>query len=57
MRRGEITPIREWLIENVHRHGRKYAPVDLIHKVTGGEIETGPYLGYLRAKYSTMYGL
>ncbi|HUF37373.1 MAG TPA: carboxypeptidase M32 [Anaerolineales bacterium] len=57
MRKGEITPIREWLIENVHRHGRKYPPVDLIRRVTGGEIETRPYLAYLTEKYSAIYGL
>ena len=57
MRAGEITPIREWLIRNVHTHGRKYPPVELIRKVTGGEIETGPYLAYLTAKYSELYGL
>jgi carboxypeptidase Taq len=57
MRAGDITPIREWLIANVHRHGRKYPPIDLIRLVTGGEIDTGPYLGYLKSKYSELYGL
>ena len=24
--RGDFTPLREWLRENVHRHGRKFPP-------------------------------
>jgi carboxypeptidase Taq len=57
MRKGEIAPIREWLVENVHRHGRKYPPMDLIRRVTGGEIDTAPFLAYLTGKYSQIYGL
>ena len=51
MRAGNITPVREWLGEHIHRYGRKYAPMDLIRKVTGGPIHTGPYLDYLKGKY------
>jgi carboxypeptidase Taq len=57
MAQGNITPIREWLIENVHQHGRKYLPTELIERVTGGPIDTGPYLAYLRSKYQALYHL
>jgi carboxypeptidase Taq len=57
MAQGNITPIREWLIENVHQHGRKYLPTELIQQVTGGPIDTGPYLAYLRSKYGALYDL
>lgn len=57
MAQGKITPIREWLIENVHQYGKKYLPTDLIQRVTGGSIDTGPYLAYLGSKYKTLYHL
>ena len=57
MARGDITPIRQWLVENVHQHGKKYLPTELIQRVTGGHIDTGPYLEYLQSKYRTLYHL
>jgi carboxypeptidase Taq len=32
---GEFGPLREWLRENVHRHGRRYPAPVLIERVTG----------------------
>jgi carboxypeptidase Taq len=55
MAQGKITPIREWLIQNVHQHGKKYLPTELIQRVTGGPIDTAPYLTYLQSKYGELY--
>jgi carboxypeptidase Taq len=49
--RGEFGPLREWLGEHLHRHGRKYTPAETLAKVVGGPIETAPYLRYLRDKH------
>jgi carboxypeptidase Taq len=49
--RGEFRPLRDWLGEHLHRHGRKYTPAETLEKVVGGLIETGPYLRYLRDKH------
>ena len=57
MAAGNITPIREWLGEHVHQYARKYTPKDLIQRVTGGPINTGPYLDYLQGKYGGIYGV
>lgn len=57
MAAGNITPLREWLITNVHQHGKKYLPTELIQRVTGSEIDTRPYLEYLHTKYSELYNL
>jgi len=57
MARGEINPILEWLVKNIHRHGRKYLPEELIQRVTGGPIDTAPYLEYLHTKYREIYQL
>ncbi len=47
---GDFTALREWLRENVHRHGRKYAPRELLHRVTGEGLRVEPFVAYLSAK-------
>jgi carboxypeptidase Taq len=50
LERGDFAPLREWLREHVHRHGRKLFPRELLYRVTGEELRVDPFLGYLRAK-------
>jgi carboxypeptidase Taq len=57
MRRGEFGGILSWLIEHVHRHGRRYTPAELTRRATGAELSAEPYLRYAREKYGTIYGL
>ena len=47
---GDFAPLREWLREHIHRHGRKFPPRELLQRVTGQELSTEPFLDYLRAK-------
>jgi carboxypeptidase Taq len=56
-RKGEFEGLLHWLRENVHKHGRKYKPQDLMLKVTGSKITPEPYVRYLTTKYSDIYGL
>jgi carboxypeptidase Taq len=49
--RGEFASLREWLERNVHRHGRKFLPQEVLAKATGAALNAKPYLAYLRAKY------
>jgi carboxypeptidase Taq len=49
--RGEFAPLREWLRERLHRHGRKFTPEETLAKVVGGPIDPGPYLRYLKEKH------
>ena len=37
--RGELAPLREWLREHIHRHGRKFPPRELLHRVTGEALQ------------------
>ena len=57
VRAGELSALREWLRENVHRHGRKYMPAELLERVVGGGLDPQPLLGYLREKFGAIYGL
>jgi carboxypeptidase Taq len=49
--RGEFTALREWLGANVHAHGRKYPPQEVLRRATGATIDAKPYLAYLKKKY------
>ena len=57
MERGEFSTLLGWLRENVHRHGKRYEPDDLVERATGRPPETGPYLGYLKTKFGELYDL
>src|SRR5215213_9603748 len=57
MERGEFDALLEWLRENIHRHGKKYEPDDLISNATGQPPNTTPYLRYLHRKFGELYGL
>jgi carboxypeptidase Taq len=55
---GEFGPLRDWLRENLHRHGRKYTPAETLERVVGTrEIDPEPYVRYLRSKLSDIYGI
>jgi carboxypeptidase Taq len=53
---GDFEPLREWLRENVHRHGRKYSANEVVERATGGPIDVGPYVRYLTEKFRALYG-
>jgi carboxypeptidase Taq len=54
--RGEFAPLREWLREHVHRHGRAFTPQELLQRAVGGGMDPGPYLGYLERKLGELFG-
>jgi len=47
---GDFAALREWLRVNIHRHGRKLYPRELLGRVTGEELRVEPFVTYLRAK-------
>jgi carboxypeptidase Taq len=55
--RGELSPLREWLREHVHRHGSKFAMPELLERVVGAPIAVPPFVSYLKAKLSDVYGV
>ena len=55
--RGEFNTLREWMRENIYQHGSKFKPQELVERVTGTSIQTGPFLDYVRTKYTDLYGL
>ncbi|MFQ5578150.1 MAG: carboxypeptidase M32, partial [Anaerolineae bacterium] len=54
---GKFDQMLGWLRDNIHHHGRKYTPTEIIARVTGGPIDARPYINYITAKYTDIYGL
>ena len=50
--KGEFGPLREWLRENVHRHGRRYPPPKLIERVTGNAPDPSAMVTSLLHRYT-----
>ena len=57
IRNGHFTELLKWLRENVHRHGAKFEPQELVQRITGSKITPEPYMQYLNHKYSKIYNL
>jgi carboxypeptidase Taq len=54
---GEFGELRDWLRENLHRHGRKFTPRETLERVAGGPMDAGPYIRYLKNKLGGIYEL
>jgi carboxypeptidase Taq len=57
MSNGEFGTLPGWLRENIHRHGSRYDPDDLIERAIGRPLEAAPYLRYLKDKFGELYRL
>ncbi|MCL4695388.1 MAG: carboxypeptidase M32, partial [Candidatus Hydrogenedentes bacterium] len=55
--RGEFAPLLGWLRENIHRHGRRKLPLEILKDATGKDPDWRPYLKYLEEKYGALYDL
>ena len=54
---GDFEPLLSWLRDRVHRHGRKFTPNELVERATGSPIDAGPWIAYVREKFTGIYGL
>lgn len=55
--RGEFEPLRTWLNETVHAHGKRDRAAALCQRVSGGPLSAEPLLRHLRGKLLPLYGL
>jgi carboxypeptidase Taq len=55
--RGIFKPLKGWLNDKIHRHGKRYSAKRLVEVVTGETLSHQPLITHLRAKYSELYGL
>lgn len=54
---GDYEPLRLFMVENIHRHGRRYTRDELLVRTTGRKLDPEPYIAYLTGKYTEIYGL
>ncbi len=54
---GEFQPLREWLEENIHQHGRMYKSEEMTKRVTGEKLNEEYHIEHLEDKYGEIYGL
>jgi carboxypeptidase Taq len=55
--RGQFGTLLEWMRVNIHQHGRKFLPNELIERATGRALDPEPYIRYLHTKYREVYRL
>src|SRR6267142_737402 len=54
---GQFAALLGWLRKNVHRHGRKFTPNELLVRATGRPLTAAPWIAYVRKKFGALYGI
>jgi carboxypeptidase Taq len=54
--KGEFAALKNWLRQNIHRHGRRYRAGDLVERVTGQPLSSKPLIDYMTRKFGELYG-
>ncbi len=57
LREGNISNINQWLIENIHKHGKMLSPKEILVSATGESLNVKHFTDYLSNKYSKIYNL
>ncbi|MFQ5415185.1 MAG: carboxypeptidase M32 [Phycisphaerae bacterium] len=57
IRANDHEPLLGWLREHIHQHGQRYRAGELVERVTGKPLSIEPFMAYVTAKFSPIYGL
>lgn len=57
LRQGNLTPIREFLRDNIHKYGATRNTNEILKDVCGEEFKPDYYINYLKEKYTGLYKL
>jgi carboxypeptidase Taq len=52
---GQFGQLLDWVRTNIHQHGKKFEPQELVQRITGSKIDPQPYMDYLQEKFSQVY--
>ena len=55
--KGDLAPVTAWLGQKVHQYGKLKKPQELLLNAMGGPLDPKVYTGYLKEKYSALYGV
>lgn len=54
---GNTRSLKKWLGENIHQHGKKFDPPELVTKATGRPLDHQPFIDYVNKKFGELYNL
>ncbi|WP_100010827.1 carboxypeptidase M32 [Lentibacillus sediminis] len=54
---GDFQPVKQWLGEHIHKHGKMKKPLEIIKNVTNEGLNPDHLVRYLTQKYSAVYRL
>jgi carboxypeptidase Taq len=54
---GSTESLLNWLHENIHQHGRKFTPGELVQRVTSKPLSHDAFIRYATAKFTDIYEL
>ncbi|ESU30422.1 peptidase M32 [Bacillus sp. 17376] len=57
LEQGNLQPVKEWMTENVHKHGKMKKPLEILTDVTGEGLNAQYLVDYLYEKYNKVYQL
>ena len=57
LNQGQTTRLLAWLRENIHQHGRKFTPGELVERVTGQPLSHAAFMRYAKTKFTELYNL
>ncbi|PLR79613.1 carboxypeptidase M32 [Bacillus canaveralius] len=57
LEQGNLLPVKEWLTEKVHKHGKMKKPLEILTDVTGEGLNANYLINYLYEKYGRVYEL
>ena len=55
--KGQFRPLKQWLNEKIHCHGKRYPAKRLVEIVTGQSLSHGPLVTHLKTKFGELYGV
>ena len=55
--KGQFKPLKAWLNEKIHNHGKRYSARRLVEVVTGESLSHVPLVEHFNRKFGALYGL
>ncbi len=57
IRAADFIPIRDWMREKIHRHGRRYTADELCTRITGETLNPDHFGQYLKDRFAPLYNI
>lgn len=54
---GSTVALKKWLGEQIHQHGKKFDPPELVTQATGRPLDHQPFVNYAKEKFGELYQL